>query len=158
LILRRSALLLAWGPTMAVLCPWRAALAATPSLPVARALDEDLARAVQQKKPLIVMVSLEGCPFCKMVRDSYLPSVQREQKLMVVQLDMHNNTPVKDALERQTTHAQLIKDWGVNVAPTLLFLGPDGSEIASRLVGAGVPDFYDAYLQERIDQALQSFK
>ena len=143
---------------MAALSPWRSAQAAPHSLPVAKALDDDVARAVQQKKPLIVMVSLEGCPFCKLVRESYLPSVQREQNIAVVQLDMRKTTPVKDALGRQTTHGQLIKDWGVKVAPTLLFLGADGVEIAPRLVGVAVPDFYDAYLQERIDKALQSFK
>lgn len=142
----------------AALSPWRSAQAASHSLPVAKALDDDVARAVQQKKPLIVMVSLEGCPFCKLVRESYLPSVQREQNIAVVQVDMRKTTPVKDALGRQTTHGQLIKDWGVKVAPTLLFLGADGVEIAPRLVGAAVPDFYDAYLQERIDKALQSFK
>ena len=143
---------------MAALSPWRSAQAAPHSLPIAKALDDDVARAVQQKKPLIVMVSLEGCPFCKLVRESYLPSVQREQNIAVVQLDMRKTTPVKDALGRQTTHGQLIKDWGVKVAPTLLFLGADGVEIAPRLVGVAVPDFYDAYLQERIDKALQSFK
>ena len=158
MILRRTGLLLALGTTVAALGPWRRVQAAPYSLPVARALDEDLARAVQQKKPLIVMVSLDGCPFCKMVRDSYLPSVQREQKIAVVQLDMRKTTPVKDALGRHTTHGALIKDWGVKLAPTLLFLGPGGIEIAPRLLGAAVPDFYDAYLQERIDTALQSFK
>ena len=150
--------MLALGTAVAALTPWRRAQAALHSLPIASALDEDLARAVQQKKPLIVMVSLDGCPFCKMVRDSYLPSVQREQNLAVVQLDMRKTTPVKDTLGRHTTHGALIKDWGVKLAPTLLFLGPGGIEIAPRLVGAAVPDFYDAYLQERIDTALQSFK
>jgi thioredoxin-related protein len=157
-ILRRTACLLALGTAVAALSPSRSAQAAPYSLPIAKALDDDVARAVQQKKPLIVMVSLEGCPFCKLVRESYLPSVQREQNIAVVQLDMRKTTPVKDALGRQTTHGQLIKDWGVKVAPTLLFLGADGVEIAPRLVGAAVPDFYDAYLQERIDKALQSFK
>lgn len=151
--------MLALGTAVAALSPWRRAQAALHGLHIASALDEDLARAVQQKKPLIVMVSLDGCPFCKMVRDSYLPSVQREQNLAVVQLDMRKTTPVKDALGRHnTTHGALIKDWGVKLAPTLLFLGPGGIEIAPRLVGAAVPDFYDAYLQERIDTALQSFK
>ena len=30
------------------------------------------------------------------------------------------------------------------------FLGPRGDEIAERLVGAGVPDFYGAYFDQRL--------
>jgi hypothetical protein len=40
----------------------------------------------------------------------------------------------------------------VKIAPTLVFLGPDG-EIAERLVGYGSPDFFSAYLDDRIDAA-----
>jgi thioredoxin-related protein len=148
--------MLAAGTAVAALSPWRIARAAPHALPVARALEEDLARAVQQRKPLIVMVSLEGCPFCKIVRENYLLSVQQEQGLTVVQLDMHKPTPVKDFKGHATTHEQLIRAWGVKVAPTLLFFGMQGTEVAERLAGISVPDFYGAYLQERIDKALKS--
>ena len=45
---------------------------------------------------------------------------------------------------------QLIRAWGVKVAPTVLFLGKDGREVAPRLVGGTTSDFYGAYLDERI--------
>lgn len=124
-------------------------------LPIATALDEDLARA--ESKPLVVMVSLDGCPFCRVVRENFLPSLQREQHLTVVQVDMRKSTAMKDLQGRRTTHDQLTRIWGIKVAPTLLFFGKNGSEVAERLVGASIPDFYGAYLQERIDKALLSF-
>jgi thioredoxin-related protein len=148
--------MLAVGTAVAALSPWRMVQAAPHALPIASALDEDLARAAKQRKPLIVMVSLEGCAFCKMVRENYLPSVQLEQSLAVVQVDMHKPTPVKDFKGHATTHDQLIRAWGIKVAPTLLFFGSQGSEVAERLAGISVPDFYGAYLQERIDKALKS--
>jgi thioredoxin-related protein len=51
------------------------------------------------------------------------------------------------------TQDELIRSWGVKVAPTVLFFGRGGSEIAERLVGGYIPDFYGAYLDERLQTA-----
>ena len=40
----------------------------------------------------------------------------------------------------------------VRLAPTVLFIGPQG-ELAERLVGYGSPDFFGAYLEQRISQS-----
>jgi thioredoxin-related protein len=154
---RRKHLHLALASALATLIPLRFARAAPHTLPIATALDEDLARAVKQGKPLIVMVSLDGCPFCRVVRENFLPLLEREQHLTVVQVDMRKPTTVKDLQGRRTTHDLLTKAWGIKVAPTLLFFGKNGHEVADRLIGASVPDFYGAYLQERIDKAIMSF-
>jgi thioredoxin-related protein len=135
----------------------RIARAAPHTLPLAAALDDDLARAVRLGKPLVVMVSLEGCPFCRVVRETYLPSVTLEQGIPVVQVDIRKPTALQDLHSRPTTHHQLTQAWGIRVAPTLLFFGKNGIEVAERLVGAATSDFYGAYLQQRIDKALLSF-
>ncbi|MGB4118316.1 MAG: thioredoxin fold domain-containing protein [Polaromonas sp.] len=154
---RRAHLQYAIGATLAAVGSQWVALAASYTLPIASALDEDLASTVKQGKPLVVMVSLDGCPFCRVVRENFLPSLQREQHLTVVQVDMRKPTAIKDLQGRRTTHDQLTRMWGIKVAPTLLFFGKNGGEVADRLVGASVPDFYGAYLQERVDKALLSF-
>ena len=51
---RRTHLHLALGAVLACLGPLRLAHAAPHTLPIATALDEDLARAVKQGKPLVV--------------------------------------------------------------------------------------------------------
>ncbi len=157
-ITRRTQLQLAFGLALASLDSRRLAYAAPHILPIAIALNEDLVHAVKLGRPLVVMVSLEGCPFCRVVRENYLPSIVNDQKIHVVQIDMRKTTMVKDLQGRQTTHDQLSKAWGIKVAPTLLFFGKNGNEIAERLVGASVPDFYGTYLQDRIDKAILSLK
>ncbi|GAB3473135.1 hypothetical protein GCM10011496_19480 [Polaromonas eurypsychrophila] len=114
--------------------------AAPHTLPIATTLDEDLARVVKQGKPLVVMVSLDGCPFCRLVRENFLPSLEREQHLTVVQVHMRKSTAIKDLQGRRTTHDQLTRTWGIKVAP-LLFFGKNGSEVAERLAGASIPEF-----------------
>jgi hypothetical protein len=51
------------------------------------------------------------------------------------------------------THDQLVKQWRVSLAPTLIFFGPSGQELVDRMEGGYVPDFYGAYLEERISKA-----
>lgn len=125
-------------------------------LPLARALPQHLAAALARGLPLTVMVSLPGCPFCKVVRDSHLAPLLREQAVAVVQLDMGSTLPLLEGSGQLTSHAEQVRRWGVKVAPTLLFLGGQGREVAERLVGALLPDFYGAYLAQRLETARQS--
>lgn len=126
--------------------------AATSELPAAISLPNELEIALKQKEPLIVMVSLAGCPYCRMARNSYLGPMQK-QGFPIVQVDMRSNQQVKALNGQFQTHDQLVKQWRVSVAPTLLFIGPQGNEIVDRMEGGFLPDFYGAYLDERITAA-----
>ena len=128
------------------------ARAAVRTLPLSRSLRAELAPALAARQPLVVMVSLHGCPWCKLVRENYLAPMHAEEGLPVVQVDMDSSQATETAAGEPTTHAALIKAWGVAIAPTLLFLGRGGKEVAERLEG-GSPDFYAAYLDDRLAQA-----
>jgi len=124
-------------------------------LPTPQSLQEELSKALQQKQPLIVMVSLEGCPFCRVARRSHLVPMQKAGT-PIVQLDMRSAQTVLDFQGRSTTHDQLIKQWRIAIAPTLLFFGPQGKEVAERMEGAYLPDFYGPYLDERLVKGRQA--
>ncbi|MFD1711627.1 hypothetical protein ACFSF0_13495 [Ottowia flava] len=128
------------------------ARAATRTLPLSKSLPDELNRALKAGQPLVVMVSLHRCPWCEEVRNNYLGPMHAEQALPVVQVDMRGTQRTVDAQGRATGHDALVKAWAVKVAPTVLFLGPGGREVADRLVG-GSTDFYAAYLDRRLEQA-----
>lgn len=127
------------------------ALAAT--LPAPTSLPDALAAALKNGSPLVVMVSLAGCPFCVIARDNYLAPLQGQSGLSIVQLDMRNRELVKDFSGASQTQDQIIRNWGIKVAPTVLFLGRGGVEVAERMVGGYIPDFYGAYLDDRLRTA-----
>lgn len=129
------------------------ALAARPSLPLAVSMQDELALALAQRQPLVVMVSLAGCPHCKIVRENYLLPLRARQGQPIVQVDMHGQWPLRDFHAAGRTHDQMVRQWGIKLAPTVLFFGRDGAEVAPRLVGSSIPDFYGAYLDERLAQA-----
>ena len=120
------------------------------TLPTTASLPDELAVALKNDNPLVVMVSMDGCPFCKVARENYLGPLRAQQALPVVQLDMRSNRLIKDFKGQALTQDALIRSWSVKVAPTVLFFGHDGLEIAERLVGGYIPDFYGAYLDERL--------
>jgi hypothetical protein len=126
------------------------------ALPVPVSLPDALAAALKNGSPLVVMVSLAGCPFCVIARDHYLAPLQGQSGLSIVQLDMRSRQLVQDFSGASQTHDQLIRGWGVKVAPTVLFLGRGGAEVAERMVGGYIPDFYGAYLDDRLRTARAS--
>ena len=54
-----------------------------------------------------------------------------------------------------TVHEEVVRRWRVQLAPTVLFFGPGGREVAERMEGTYQPDFYGAYLEDRLKQARQ---
>lgn len=122
--------------------------------PAARSLPDELAAALRAGGPLVVMVSLEGCAYCRIVREQYLAPLAR-QGLAVVQVDWRSSAPLQD-FSAQGTHDEAVRRWKIKVAPTLLFFGPGGREVAPRLVGLSNEDFYGAYLDARLEQARQA--
>lgn len=123
------------------------------ALPAAVSLADELAAALKAGHPLVVMASLAGCPFCETVRNGYLGPMHARDGLPVVQIDTGSAAALRDFQRNFTTHAEQLKAWRVRVTPTVLFFGPGGREVVPRLVGASIPDFYGAYLEERIAAA-----
>jgi thioredoxin-related protein len=126
-----------------------AAIAAPVALPSTESLAASLDQALRVKQPLVVMVSLHGCAFCKVVRESYLQPL-RASGLQVVQVDMRDNRALVDFDGTALTHDAWVRKQGIKLAPTVLFFGAQGREVASRLKGAYLPDFYGAYLDEQL--------
>ena len=106
--------------------------------------------ALRKSQPLVVMASLPGCPFCRVARESYLAPLVREQNLPIVQVDMLSKQALRDFNGGETTHEQQLHRWGIRIAPTVMFFGRNGAEVAERLEGGSLPDFYGAYLEQRL--------
>lgn len=144
------------GAGAALVAPWYETARANPvtALPLARDLVAEGKLAAQRAQPLIVLVSLPGCVYCERVRRSnLLPRLAEGQA--VVQVDLRSNQAVRDWQGKPSSHDELARLWKVKLAPTLLFFGPGGLELADRMEGVYQPDFYDAYLDERLSRARQ---
>lgn len=137
---------------------WPAAvLAKDTALPVPASLPAAAQAAAARGEPLVLLVTLAGCPYCELVRRNYLLPARRESGLHAWQLNIADRTTPLTGFDGKTTSAAAqLKVWKADFTPTVLFLGRQGQELAGRLVGVAVPDFYGAYLEERLATASQA--
>lgn len=123
----------------------------------------DVAVAAQKARvPIIVMVSLEGCGFCKTVRQSHLlPLLALEKstpRAILRQIEINGAQTVFDVDGKAVSHREFAQKLGAKVAPTVFFLNAEGKQIASPLEGGLLPDFYSAYLDDAIEVATKKMR
>ena len=125
-----------------------------PALPSPASLRGPAQAAAARGEPLVVMTTLTGCPYCDLVRNHHLLPMLRQGQVHAIQIDVRDRTSTLQGFDgSMTTPADQAKAWKARFAPSVLFLGPKGDELAERLVGVAVADFYGEYLNERLQQA-----
>lgn len=128
--------------------------------------------AWQSGLPVVLMFSLPGCAWCDALRREHLNALAAQQGQLgvrFIELNMSDRQTFPDikpdnaapdqprAWWQHDSAAACARALRVRMAPTVLFMGPQG-ELAERLVGYGMPDFYGAYLEQRIAQARERIK
>ena len=129
------------------------------ALPTPASLRAAGQAAAARGEPLVVMTTLKGCVYCELVRNNYLAPMRREGLLVAVQLDVQDRqSNLQGFAGDTTTPADQARAWKARFTPTVMFFGPGGQELAERLVGVAVPDFYGEYLEARLVEARAKLK
>ncbi len=129
------------------------------ALPTPTSLRGAALAAAARGEPLVVMTTLKGCVYCELVRNNYLAPMRREGLLVAVQIDVQDRQSTLQGFAGDTTSpADQARAWKARFTPTVMFFGPDGQELAERLVGVAVPDFYGEYLEARVTEARGKLK
>ena len=129
------------------------------ALPTPASLRAAAQAAAAKGEPLLLMTTLAGCPYCDLVRNHYLLPMRRAGQVQAVQLDIRDRrSNLQDFAGNTTTPAEQVAAWKARFAPTVMFFGPQGQELAERLVGVAVPDFYGEYLEARLIEARAKLK
>ena len=127
------------------------------ALPAAHDLRASAARAAARGEPLVLLFSLPDCPYCEAVRASTYRWLLRDGRA-VEQLEMRDDVALRDFAGAPTSGAALAGRLHVKLAPTVLFVGPGGRELAPRLVGAGVPDYYGGEVDDALSAAQRALR
>jgi thioredoxin-related protein len=125
------------------------------TLPEATDLAADARLAAARGVPLVVLYSRDDCSWCEKVRREHLGPLARDPAAPAVIRELHIDraTPLLDFGGRRTTSADFSKQMQARLAPTVMFHGPDGAQLAESIVGFRLADFYAAYLERAIDEA-----
>lgn len=123
-----------------------------------KSLQKELAHIARYKVPLVLLLSRSDCHFCHEVRQNYLAPLARsisEKKLVIRELQTDTVKSVSDIQGKPLLTGELLHRLKVNFFPTVVFLGSDLQALAEPLLGLNQSGFYSAYLDQRIEAAIQ---
>jgi len=105
--------------------------------------------------PVMVLFSQSWCPWCERVRREYLAPMQRDpayrNRVLIREVDADAGDALVDFSGAATTQKEYASRFRVAMVPVIVLLGPDGALLSEPMVGMRLPDFYQAYLDEAID-------
>lgn len=126
-------------------------------VPQARDLRAEAAAAAKTGMPLVVIYSSDDCKFCKAVKRDYLEPMSRHprhrDRLVIREIRQDSEQALIAFGGEKTTHARFAADEKIKLVPVVAFYGPDGRQLADPIVGTRLPDFYQSYLDDGIDNA-----
>lgn len=129
-----------------------------PFLPFPNDLPAAAQLAARTNQPLVLMVSLPGCPWCELIRRNYLLPMAAEG-LPAYEIMINERSQKLIGFKPQSiTPAALSIALKITTTPTLIFFGPQGQEIAPRIEGVASADFIGAVIDERLSTARERLK
>jgi thioredoxin-related protein len=139
------ALLLSAGPTQAAA-----------GLQVAHDLQADARVAAQNRQPLLLFFTLADCPYCARARREYIAPMAGNPDDAARAL--YREVPVESTLigfdGTPLAARQLAARLEIRFFPTVVMVDGQGRALAPPLAGYTSPDFYGAYLEDRIATAV----
>ena len=114
--------------------------------------------AQAEGKIFVRYISRPGCPYCARLEKSVLHPMLKMPEY-TARVSLRELSWVEGAIRDFDGDARyigkIVKRYGIVTTPTLLFLNPEGREIAERLVGFTGDDFYFSYLAHSVHLARQ---
>jgi thioredoxin-related protein len=140
------------------IAPFNHAAARETTLVKATDLQADAKISARDRIPIIILFSLAGCPHCEVIRQSHLtPLARTNNKKMpnaiVRQVDLGSPKTMIDFAGVKTTHQEFVNAQQVKFSPVVIFYDASGKKLGDPLIGAMLPDFYGAYLDDALAAA-----
>lgn len=115
-----------------------------------------------RKIPVLILFTVPKCAYCERVMQEFLLPMQRNpeyaDKVIMRQVDLRSRDKLTDFTGKATTHAQFSRHHRITLTPTIKLFDAAGNSLANPLVGYSSPDFYGAFLDQAIDEALAKIR
>jgi thioredoxin-related protein len=127
-------------------------------VPVSDSLQQDGARAQEQRLPILLTFSAIDCPYCRQLEQEFLGpmliSGEYADQVIIRRLIMDNGSHVTDFDGQRKPVTQVADRYKAWLTPTTVFVDGAGREKAERIIGINTPELFGGYLDACIDTAL----
>ena len=125
-------------------------------------LAKDGETSTHTKRPILLLISRKGCPYCILIKREILKpmliSGDYTDKIIIREIILDPTVTLQNFNGSVITSSELANRYSIEMTPTLLFLGPDGKELAERIVGINTIELFSYYVDQAIDKAILNFQ
>ena len=124
-------------------------------------LVDDLAAlgrmARERRLPIVLLVSRSDCSYCAVIKDEVLNPMMKsreyDDQALLGELMLDAAEPLRGFDGEYEPRDGLASRLETDLTPTLLFLAPDGTELARRILGINTPELFGFYVDRAIGAA-----
>ncbi len=142
---------------LVVALPALSAAAPPPRVTVTTNLARDGRHAAERRLPILLVFAAEHCPYCEMldreILNPMLLSGDYGDKVLIRKVMLDGDGRLLDFTGRRVAAGTFATQYKVFVTPTMLFVDPQGRELAPRLVGINTVEMFAGLVDAAIDQA-----
>ena len=113
--------------------------------------------ARRRRLPIVLLVSRSDCPYCALLKDEVLnpmvKSREYDDRALLGELMLDSEEPLRGFQGEYELRDDMASRLDADLTPTLLFLAPDGSELAPRILGVNTLEFFGFYVDRAIESA-----
>ena len=117
--------------------------------------EQTAGTASKSGRPILLFVTQPGCPYCDRARRQYLRHMAKDPQYVsrVLMREVSIAAHLKDFDGHRISGQELATRYAIRLFPTIVLVDEAGRLIAPPLIGFTVPDFYAAYVEDRIATA-----
>ncbi|MFO7603607.1 MAG: thioredoxin family protein [Gammaproteobacteria bacterium] len=131
-------------------------------LPVFTDLAAVAAQAQERRLPVLLMFSMDGCGYCRVVEEDFLKPMLRSgdyrDRVIIGMIKLDSYQSLRDFDGDEVSAADLASRYRASLTPTVVFVDPEGRELAPRVIGMTTVYFYGGDLDDGINAALQKMR
>ncbi len=132
-----------------------------PTLITTTNLAQEGELSLRTKRPILILFSREGCPYCIQIKREILKpmliSGDYADKIIIREIILNPTVTLLNFNGSAVKSSELADKYSIEITPTLLFLGPNGKELAERIVGINTIELFSYYVDQAIDRAALNF-
>ena len=113
--------------------------------------------AERRRLPIVLLVSRSDCSYCMVLKDEVLNPMMKSREYddlaLIAELMLDAAEPLRWFDRDYEVRDDLASRLETDLTPTLLFLGPDGAELAPRIRGINTVELFGFYVDRAIGTA-----
>ena len=137
-------------------------LAQAGAVHIASDLQQDASTSHQANLPILLIYTAKYCHYCDEVKASVFNPIAADpayrDRMLLREVRIDTEMRLVGFKGGATNHRSFATDRGITIVPTLEFLDGAGLQVSGPLVGVSIPDYYSAYVDNGIEQAIQNLR